>query len=247
MGYDAIELGCTAPHAWPEFLDTQQRSTIRKLAKKNHINFSTLLPVTGPGPGNNPASGNEKERRWITRHLLDICDFAHELECKKILYVAGFFIHGDSKDEAWNYSLECLQTVARYAQGKGISMIIEPTSADSNLVESIDDALLMKRQSGLSNVEVMFDTFHAFYRSEQPVEHIYRLGTELSHLHISDYDRMGPGAGGFDFSGVMQALKDTGFDGYITLEAGFTERRLQPFDIARRSIEYLKNIEKNLK
>lgn len=247
IGYDGIELGCTAPHAWPYFLDAQQRKDIRQCAEDNHILFSTLLPVTGAGPGNNPASADIKEREWTVKHLCDVCDLAEELNCNKVLYVAGFFIYGSVKKDAWKYSLESLTKAAEYAKKKNISIVIEPTASDSNLVESIDDALLLKEQCGLDNIEIMFDTQHAFFRAEQPADYVYRLGKELSHLHFADFNRQAPGDSGFDFQEIMQALKDIGYAGYITMEAGFTQRAMQPFTVARRALEYLKKIESNLK
>ena len=44
----------------------------------------------------------------------------------------------------------------------------------------------------------------------------------------------------------MQALKDIGYEGYVTMEVGFTSRSSEPDLIARDSLNYLKNIEKNL-
>jgi len=247
IGYDAIELGCTAPHAWPDFLDAQERADIKRHADAHNIVFSTLLPVTGVGPGNNPASANVKERKWTVKHMCDVCDLAADLNCTKMLYVAGFFIYGSTKKDAWKYSVQSLTQVAEYAGKTGISIVVEPTASDSNLVESVDDALLMKEQCGLDNIEIMFDMQHAFFRDEQPADYVYRLGKELTHVHFTDYNRLAPGDGGFDFHDVMQALKDVGFDGYITMEAGFTQRGMQPFTVARRALEYLKRVENNLK
>ena len=64
LGYDAVELGCTAPHAWPDFMDKQDRKALLSFVKAHNMVFSTLLPVTGVAAGANPASANARERAW---------------------------------------------------------------------------------------------------------------------------------------------------------------------------------------
>ena len=60
LGYDAVELGCTAPHAWPDFMDKQDRKALLSFVKAHNMVFSTLLPVTGVAAGANPASANAR-------------------------------------------------------------------------------------------------------------------------------------------------------------------------------------------
>ncbi|MBQ8162746.1 MAG: sugar phosphate isomerase/epimerase [Clostridia bacterium] len=56
------------------------------------------------------------------------------------------------------------------------------------------------------------------------VEMIYALGDRLKALHVHDTDRIGdnhqiPFSMKIDFDAVIKALKDIGYDGYLTLEA----------------------------
>ena len=50
-----------------------------------------------------------------------------------------------------------------------------------------------------------------------------------------------------DFVGVMQALKDIDFNGYVTMEIGFATRRVEPDRYARSAITYLKGVEASLR
>lgn len=68
----------------------------------------------------------------------------------------------NSQKDAWNYSLEGLGEIAKYSEELGITLVVDPPPpADTNLIETADDALLLSEQTGASNVKVMFDTFHA--------------------------------------------------------------------------------------
>ena len=93
----------------------------------------------------------------------------------------------------------------------------------------------------------MFDVTQALYRNEVPSDYIYQMGKNLKHIHMADYDRKAPGTAGCDFVDIMQALKDIGYDGYVTMENGFPTRSCHPDVVARESLENLKAIEARLK
>ncbi len=247
MGYDGIEIGCAAPHAWPYYLDAEERKAIKALLDSCNIKASSMLTAPGGGPGANVASANIKERKWTVQHYKDVIDLAHDLGTPTMMYIAGWYIYGTRKQDAWKYSVESLTEIAEYAKTKDITVCVEPTATDSNLVECCDDALLMMEQSGQPNVKVMFDTTHVLHRQEVPSDYVYTMGEHLKHIHMADYNRMAPGQGGMDFLPVMQALKDINFDGYVTMEAGFVPRSAHPDSVARLSIEHLKSLEKQLK
>lgn len=247
IGYDGIELGCASPHAWPYYLDNAKRKEIKGWLRDNNIVFSSLLPAPGGGPGANIASAIKEEREWSVQYVKDVVDLADDLDCHNVLIVCGWYIYGTKQQDAWNYSRESIREIAEYAEKKGTMLCLEPTPTDSNLVETADDALILKEQVGMNNVYVMFDTAHAFYRNEPPTDYIYRMNQDLKHVHITDYDRKAPGTAGCDFVGIMQALKDVNYDGFVTMETGFPYRGVHPDSCARISLETLKEIEKNLR
>jgi len=247
IGYDGMEIGCAAPHAWPYYLSAERRKEIKTLLDKNNIKASSMLPAPGGGPGINAASASIEERKWTVQHYKDVIDLAVDLGTPTVLFMSGWFMFGTRKKDAWKYSKESLIEVAGYAKIKNITIIIEPQAADTNLVEDADDAIELMEEANMPNVKLMFDTFHALYRKEVPSDYVYKMGENLKHVHFSDYNRLAPGQGGMDFLPVMQALKDVKFDGYITMEIGFDSRAVHPDSIARQALEFLKDMEKQLK
>jgi len=181
------------------------------------------------------------------QHYKDVIDLAADLGSPTVLYIAGWVIYGTRQQDAWKYSLESLREIAESARPKQITICVEPTPSNSNLIDSADDALLLMEQAGLPNVKVMFDTIHVLYRNEVPSDYVYTMGKHLAHVHLSDLDRLAPGQGRMDFLPVLQALKDVGFEGYVTMEVGLKSRSSHPDSIARASLEHLKGLEKQLK
>ena len=240
FGYDAIEIGCAAPHAWPDYLSSERRQEIKKLLKEKNLKVSSMLPAPGGGPGMNPSSPLKEEREFTINHYKEVVRLASEWECPTVMWIAGWVVYGTSQQEAWNYSLEGLIEVAKYAKDLGVTLVVEPTPADSNLIETADDALLLAEQSGMDNVKVMFDTFHALYRNEVASDYVYRMKDKLHHVHIADSDRLPPGKGKCDYDAVLRALKDINYDGYLAMEVGFNSRASEPDWFAKESIAYLK-------
>lgn len=242
IGYDAIEMVCGQPHAWPYYLDAQDRAHIADLLKKYNLACSSVMAIPGGGPGSNVASACPEERAWTVQYIKDVIDLAVCWDCKRLAFVPGWAIFGTSRQDAWNNTLQSLIEVGKYALDRGITVCIEPTATDSNVIDSPDDAILMAKQSGLPNVGLMFDVAHALFRRETPADYVYTAGDYLKHVHFSDSDRLAPGMGTVDFLPIMQAIKDIGYNGYITMEIGFG-RTTGVDSLARRSLEHLKMLE----
>ena len=59
---------------------------------------------------------------------------------------------------------------------------------------------------------------------DEPPETIRRLGKLIRHVHLEDiaatrvHHHMIPGEGAIDFGATLAALKDIGYDGWVTIE-----------------------------
>jgi fructoselysine 3-epimerase len=241
IGYDGIEVGAASPHAYPDYLDSKRRQEIRRTLEANKLALSSMLPAPGGGPGFNAASPLAEERANTIDQYKKVIDLCADLGGKTVLYVAGWQVFGTPRDAAWNWSREALTAIAETARSREVTIAIEPTSADSNLVDSADDAILMMREVGAANVKLMFDTYHAIYRNEVSTDYVHRMGRDLHHVHLADAGRAAPSdSGQADYRGLVKALAANGFTGYLTMEIGFNRRAVEPDRIARDAYNYMK-------
>jgi fructoselysine 3-epimerase len=246
IGYDGVEIGCAAPHAWPAYLSAERRRELRRLLDSSGLQVVSLLATPGGGPGFNPASPCAEERNATIRYYQEVTDLAFDLGSRKVIYIAGWQIFGTTRQEAWSRSRDCLDRIAAYAGQKDITIVVEPTAAATNLIESADDAIELMRSVEHSNVKLMFDTLHALYRDELPADYARAMGGDLVHVHVSDKDRLLPGEGQVDWVGLMQVLRECCFGGFITMEVGLDSRSADPDRIARTALAYLKDVETSL-
>ncbi len=240
IGYDGIEIGAASPHAYPKYLSKERRREIKQVLDANGIALSSMLPAPGGGPGYNPASPLPEERREMLEQYKEVIELCSEWGGKTVIYLAGWQIFGTTRQQAWEWSREGLQQVAKTAADYGVTMVVEPQAVDTNLIEGCDDAIQMMEEVGAPNVKLMCDTIHIMYRNEVPTDYVYRMGKNLRHIHISDNDRLPPGQGRGDFVALVAALKEVDFDGYLTMEIGFHRRDIEPDKVARQAFEYMK-------
>jgi protein FrlC len=240
IGYDGIEIGAAAPHAYPAYMSSERRREIRTVLDDNNIVVSAMLPAPGGGPGFNVASPLPEERRAAIEQYKDVAQLCSDLGGDTLLYVAGWVIYGTEWKQAFAWSREALAEIGQAASNLGVTVVIEQNPADGNLLESADDGIEMMRAVNAPNVKLMFDTIHAMYRNEVPTDYVYRMGSDLRYVHISDVDRLPPGQGRGDFVGLIQALKDISYDGFLSMEIGFNYRNAQPDKFAREAYEYMK-------
>lgn len=239
MGYEGIEIGAASPHAYPPTTTQARRQHIKDVLDANGIVLSSMLPGLSGGPGNNVVSPIPEERRHTIEEYKQVVEMCAFWGGKTVLYIPGWIVWGTEHQQAWEWSLEALREISETARGYGVDLAIEPTSYDSNLVDTCDHAVEMAKQIGQENVGVMFDTFHILYRREVLSDYVYRAGKYLKHVHISDDERLAPGRGRGDFIPMLAALKEVNYDGWLAMECGFDRRDIEPDKVARESIQYL--------
>jgi len=239
-GYDAVEIGCCAPHAWPQHLAKDRRKEIRAIADAEGLDISALLPAIGGGFGCNPCSSLRAERQATVSHYIDIIDLASDLGAGMVLYIGGWRAQGMSPETGWDYSTECLRQIAIHAQDRGITIAIEPTTSDTNLIDTPADARRMMEAVETSNVKLMFDTFHMDFEGGSFAAYVAEMGADLVNIHVADTQRKAIGEGTTDWLLCMEALVTANYTGHVTVEAGFGHRGAEPGEVARESLRHLR-------
>ncbi len=75
----------------------------------------------------------------------------------------------------------------------------------------------------------------------RPIPEIIRASAaRVRHVHANDANRRGPGMGDTDFRPIAQALREVGYDGYVSVEV--FEFDPGPEVIASESLGYLKRV-----
>lgn len=68
-------------------------------------------------------------------------------------------------------------------------------------------------------VKAMYDTFHANIEERDPIQAIETIKPHMIHVHISENDRGTPGKGHVPWAATYKALRASGYDASLTIEA----------------------------
>ena len=122
--------------------------------------------------------------------------------------------------DEWNWAIEGFQSVIPVLESTGVSLAIEPLNRfETYFVNTAADVCALSDAIGHPNVGVLIDTFHANIE-EKNIAAAYRLaGKRLKHVHTCGSDRGTPGGDHIDWPPIVEAIRSTGYDGWLTIES----------------------------
>lgn len=122
--------------------------------------------------------------------------------------------------EEYQRIAEGLHALAEYARAKGVGVVIEPMSHfRTHLVNRPEQAVELLRLADHPNLSALLDTYHMVVEVRDYAQAVRAYGTKLWGLHACENDRGAPGGGLIPWESIFDALRETGFDGYLIMEA----------------------------
>jgi D-psicose/D-tagatose/L-ribulose 3-epimerase len=144
---------------------------------------------------------------------------AHAI-CGPMHSALGFMTGNRRTDKEWNWVVKGLRAVAARAEKRGVCICIEPLNRfETYFLNTLEDSARLVEEVGSPNVKIHFDTFHSNIEEKHQAEALRAAAKHVGHVHISENDRGIPGSGHVDWKGVFKVLKETGYDGWLTIES----------------------------
>ena len=235
LGIDGIQIYATTGEFSPDTLTREAKDEYKRLLKEHNLEISALCGDVG-GHGFQIAEDNpariEKTKRII--------DLAVEFGAKVITTHIGV-IPSDKAHPRYPVMVDALSECGLYAKERGVTLAIETGPEDAaTLLQFVKDTK--------GGVGVNLDPANFVMVTDQdPVEAVKLLGKHIVHTHakdgvmlkktapaiiyehfatggiealnVADYFLETPlGEGKVDFKAYIAALRDAGFDGYLTIE-----------------------------
>jgi len=247
IGYDGVELAPFTLGETAADISHAERKRIREAAVNAGVEIAGLHWLLVKPPGlyiNHPDAGIRKKTQNYLNELIDLCaDLGGRV-----------LVHGspqqrnvkDSWDagEAWRHARETFEICGEAAGARGVFYCLEAlTTADTNFINNIDEALQMVDEVDHPNFQIMLDcrSNYAGAGSDLPAVLENALATgKLRHVHVNDPNGRGPGFGNLQFAPLLKILHEADYSGYISVEV--FDFKPDPQTIAARSIGYLHGV-----
>jgi D-psicose/D-tagatose/L-ribulose 3-epimerase len=212
-GLSAIEV----PMFDPAKLPTAQ---IRRAVEANGLacTVCAILP-----PGINPISPDVDVRKRSVEHLKKCVEATQAMGAALIggpLYAPiGYFASRRRSLDDWNYALDSFSVILPLLDSHEITLSIEPVNrSETFFLTTAKEARALCDALDHPRVGVTLDTFHANIEEKNIAQAVRSLGNRLKHIHASENDRGLLGSGHVDFPGIIEALHDIEYEGYLMIE-----------------------------
>lgn len=126
---------------------------------------------------------------------------------------------GPTKAE-FKRSVSSQRAIGDHAGKRGITIGLEALNRfECYLVNTMDGLSEHLHEIGHPNIRAMYDTFHANIEEADPIGAYTRNIGSIAHIHISENDRGVPGRGNIPWKETFQAIRASGYDGWLTIES----------------------------
>ncbi len=180
--------------------------------------------VTIRTAADNPISPDPKVRAAgieASKRTLDCCRAlgAHAM-CGPYHSALGFFSgSGPTKDE-WKWGVESMRAVAEHAASAGVMLAVEYLNRfETYFLTCAADTARFIAEVNHPSCRMMYDTFHAHIEEKNVPAAIRAAAPYTVHVHISENDRSTPGKGQVDWQQTFDTFQETGYDGWMVVEA----------------------------
>jgi D-psicose/D-tagatose/L-ribulose 3-epimerase len=143
-----------------------------------------------------------------------------DILCGPFHQALGVFSGTGPTEEEFNRATDVHRAVADEAQRQGVCLAIESLNRfECYFLNTIAAAAAYVRRVDHPNFKAMFDTFHANIEEENLPKAFSENAAAIAHVHVSNNDRGVPGRGHIDFQDIFRAIKSSGYNAWLTIEA----------------------------
>ncbi len=155
------------------------------------------------------------------------------------------YSRGETEAEAFKRTVDFFAELASELESLGLLVCLEPLEDDvTNFITSTSSAERIVKAVGSPSMGITLDTHFLRWEAEKhsiTVAAAFRIaGSSLGHLHIQDDNSRAPGTGKADFSEFIAAVKEIGWQGYISMETFAGKKAGEGEKMAAAGISFLK-------
>jgi sugar phosphate isomerase/epimerase len=242
LGYEGVEI---APFTVAESIEdagADRREEMRRTAAESGLEIVGLHWLLASPKGLHLCSHDRAVRGHTEKYLEALIDFCADIGGRTLIFGSPKqrnVLPGQTPEEVWDNAVRVFGRLAPRAVERGVCLCMEALGPrETNFINTAAEARRLVEAVDHPGFRMMLDV-KGMSDDEEPAADLIRRHADLmEHFHANDATTRAPGFGDTDFASIGTALREVGYDGWVSVE---------PLDfspdaetIARESLRYLK-------
>jgi sugar phosphate isomerase/epimerase len=243
LGYQGLELApfTLAPRITD--LSQDQRRSLRALAEDAGLGIIGLHWLLAKTEEFMLTSPDESVRRRTADYLVELARCAAELGGELMVFGSPAqrrIPPGCNRKQATDYALDTFRRALPGIGATGVTLCLEPLdAAETDFINTCVEAVELLDRLDHPACALHLDV-KAMASEGVPVPELIRsFARRARHFHANDPNRRGPGFGDMDFAPIFEALQQSGYSHWVSVEV--FDYSPDPETIARESIRYMRD------
>jgi sugar phosphate isomerase/epimerase len=245
IGYKGIELAPFAFADSPAEISADQRTFLKQTAEDRGLEIFGLHWLLAKTEGLHLTTSDAAVRQKTADYLVELGDLCADLGGDLMVFGSPFqrnLEEGMSREQAYANAAEvfrnCLPAIAK----RGVRICMEPlTSKETDFVNTCAEALELIDMVKADNFVLHQDVKAMLGAETESIPDLIRQhDSKVGHFHVNDTNLLGPGMGETDYHPIFKALKESCYQGWISVEVFDYEPGCEY--IARESFRYMKEV-----
>jgi len=241
-GYDFVEIAPFTIAKSVTEISAAERARIGALAASAGIGISGLHWVLVQAEGMYLTHPDAAVRARTSDYFVELVECCADLDGTRIVVGSPKqrnIMEGVTFEQAWTWATDVFRAAVKRAEEYGVVLCFEPLApTETNFVNTAAEGRRFAAQFGSSAMSIVLDV-KAMSSEPTPIPQIIRESAgKFEYFHANDPNLKGPGFGDMDFAPIAAALRESGYDGTVSVEVfNFDEG---PEVIATQSRKYLR-------
>jgi len=242
-GYTGLEIAPFTIANHVSQITPAKRTEVRRQATEAGLEIVGLHWLLAKTEGLHVTSPDAEVRGRTVAYLGELARLCAELGGKVLVFGSPqqrSLLPGVSRQEATRYAAEVFGAVVPALEETGVVLALEPLGPEwTDFLRNAKEAVELAGMIGSDQVRLHLDC-NAMTSESVPIPELIRGNRELlTHLHVNDPNKLGPGFGELDFVPIFRALREIDYAGWVSVEVFDYSPGAER--LARESIEYMQS------
>lgn len=245
VGYTGLELAPFTLAPLITEVGPERRRQLRREAEASGLQIIGLHWLLAKTTGLHLTSPDPEVRQRTAQYLIELTRCCRDLGGELLVFGSPAqrrVPQGYTKAQAAEFALDVFRRVLPVLDECQVRLCLEPLSPpEADFLNTCAEAAELARRLDHPRVCLHLDV-KAMTTDEAPRPELIRRYAPLTgHFHANDTNLRGPGMGDVDFVPIFQALLESGYSGWVSVEV--FDYRPDPETIARDSLSYMRQCE----